>query len=860
MALDTIPKQEGGKLKAVASGTLPSGVPVVVNSDGTVGVVGSNTITGSAGTPAVFETGGVNTPDVAFSTAAGKLLFAYFDKGNSNYGTAIVGTVSGTSISFGTAVVFESANTQQVRLTYDSGNDKFVIVYRDIGNSYYGTAVVATISGTSVSFGSPVVFNSALTSEPDIDYDVNAGKVLIGYTSGSNGVAIVGTVSGTSISFGSASNFNGSTSVSNLSYDSDAQKTVIAYRDGDNSDFGNCVVATISGTSVSFGSEVTFSASDSTHNISATYDSNAQKTVITFRDVGDSNKAKAIVGTISGTSISFGTAVVFNDSAQANFQMCAYDPYTKNVAIAYGDIGNSGYGTFVNGTVSGTTISFSSEVVFEQPGYTQFISMAADTTNNKMVVSYQDYTNSERGTACVLTSAGSVPNLTSENYIGMSGGVVELEGSADQAVGSPTLFENASTEAIATTFDRASGKVVIAYADGGNSGYGTAIVGTVSGTSISFGSAVVYRSAYANNTTATYDANTEKVVISYRDLGNSGYGTSIVGTVSGTSISFGTAVVFESADVRDTGSTYDSNSQKVVVTYRDTGNSSYGTAVVGTVSGTSISFGTPVVYETASSQYNAATFDTSNNKVVIAYRDNGTTHGTAIVGTVSGTSISFGTAVAFEASSTERIDCDYDAQNGKVVIAYQDVNNSQYCTAIVGTVSGTSISFGTAAVFDQVETQSMSVTYDETAQRTIISYNKAAPTPKAGRIVVCTVTGDSISFSTPVEFEPAEVLSVSSSYDSNAQKVVTCYVDAGNSNKGTAVVFQAEYENITRGSVADGDNATVDIIGSVSTNQLGLTAGQQYYVQTDGTVGTTPANPSVLAGTAVSATKMVVKS
>ena len=118
--------------------------------------------------------------------------------------------------------------------------------------------------------------------------------------------------------------------------------------------------------------------------------------------------------------MSFGTAVGFNGTDQANFSMCAYDPYTKNVAIAYGDIGNSGYGTFINGTVSGTTISFSTEVVFEQPGYTQYISMAADTTNNKMVVSYQDFTNTEQGTACVLTSAGSVPNLTAENFIGFS--------------------------------------------------------------------------------------------------------------------------------------------------------------------------------------------------------------------------------------------------------------------------------------------------------------------------------------------------------------------------------------------------------------------------------------------------------
>ena len=61
------------------------------------------------------------------------------------------------------------------------------------------------------------------------------------------------------------------------------------------------------------------------------------------------------------------------------------------------------------------------------------------------------------------------------------------------------------------------------------------------------------------------------------------------------------------------------------------------------------------------------------------------------------------------------------------------------------------------------------------------------------------------------------------------------------------------------GSVASGSSATVDIIGSLSTNQSGLTAGQSYYVQVDGTIDTTPATPEVFAGTAISATSLVVK-
>ena len=51
------------------------------------------------------------------------------------------------------------------------------------------------------------------------------------------------------------------------------------------------------------------------------------------------------------------------------------------------------------------------------------------------------------------------------------------------------------------------------------------------------------------------------------------------------------------------------------------------------------------------------------------------------------------------------------------------------------------------------------------------------------------------------------------------------------------------------GQVASSSSATVDIIGTVSENQSGLTAGQSYYVQTDGTIGLTAGSPSVFAGT-----------
>ena len=94
----------GGEVRAVASGALANGDTVVVNADGTVSVV--DVEDQAVGSPVVFESASSSDMSATFDSSSNKVVIAYRDDGNSNYGTAIVGTVSGTSISFGTAVVF----------------------------------------------------------------------------------------------------------------------------------------------------------------------------------------------------------------------------------------------------------------------------------------------------------------------------------------------------------------------------------------------------------------------------------------------------------------------------------------------------------------------------------------------------------------------------------------------------------------------------------------------------------------------------------------------------------------------------------------------------------------------------------
>jgi hypothetical protein len=437
--LKRIGAEEGGEFKAVASGTLPSGQPVVVNSDGTVSVVSGLSATQAQGTAVVFESANTVFTGSAFDSNSNKVVIGYKDKGNSNYGTAVVGTVSGTSISFGTPVVFHSGgDTKYISPTFDTSNNKIVIAFMDNGLSIEARAIVGTVSGTSISFGSSVAFTSATAEYFSAVFDSSNNKVVICFRdadNSDNGMAIVGTVSGTSISFGSVATFNASNSIYvQAAFDSTNNKVIAVCRDAGDSGKGKAAIGTVSGTSISFGTAVEF-FSGSANYCSVAYDTNAQKAVVTFND-NSNNYGKAVVGTVSGTSISFGSVVTFA-SASTLYGRIVYDPVAKRVVIAYADGGNSDKGTLIVGTVSGTSISFASEVVFEE-GISPDISITYDSNSEKVVIAYRDQSNSDYGTAIVSQTGYTSTTLTSENYIGMSkgGAVADTKGATVDIIGS----------------------------------------------------------------------------------------------------------------------------------------------------------------------------------------------------------------------------------------------------------------------------------------------------------------------------------------------------------------------------------------------------------------------------------------
>lgn len=440
--------------------------------------------------------------------------------------------------------------------------------------------------------------------------------------------------------------------------------------------------------------------------------------------------------------------------------------------------------------------------------------------------------------------------------INANGTVSAVSGAAESA-GSQAYI--ASGSYLTTTFDPNQNKLFIAYANFSNSNYGTAVVGTVSGTSISFGTPVVFKSGNTAYIDCTFDSNANKVVLAYGDQGGFLEGYIRTATISGTSLSFGGQVQFVGSSAQWISLTFDSNANKVVLLYRESSNA-YGR--VCTVSGTSISLGTRSTMFSGQVEDILSAFDTNVNRVVVVFKQVASPYyGKYVVGSVSGTSITFysaGNVVTGNLSG--KMSIAFDSNQNKMVFAYADPNNSQYATLRVGTVYTTSVSLGTAVVFNSAATYFHGLSFHANTNKIVGIFRN-----QSNQLYAYTgiVSGTSISVS-PFFYLNSASEELNITFDSVSGKMIMSYKSSSSLYARTYTVpftnlTETNYIGISDAAYADAATAKIQIIGSVDDAQSGLTAGQSYYVQNDGSLSTTPADPSVFAGTAVSSTKLIVK-
>jgi hypothetical protein len=446
-----------------------------------------------------------------------------------------------------------------------------------------------------------------------------------------------------------------------------------------------------------------------------------------------------------------------------------------------------------------------------------------------------------------IASAGLAVSLRSDGKVEVTTGQ-----SFSATTGSSTTYSaSALADGQTATYDAAQNKVVVFYREGSA---GRAVVGTVSGTAISFGTPVTFQaSGTTSNLGADYDAVNQKVVVVFKGAASSF--SLRVGTVSGTTITFG-SVTTQNDPVEQPSIAYDSASGIFIVTANNSAASDAGNIYLATVSGTSISVSYAAGVGNFTNYLKAVPIP-SVGRVVFYWYDGGNSgRGAAIVGTISGSSISFGTKVLFTA----------DAMNGQYRAGVCIPNTPTGAIfwngrAIAFTVAGTAITFGAITNF-ATSASFVSATYHTGLQKLVVAYRDGVDT--FGKYAPATVSSGSVVFESATSFSGSNIVtSVACAY--SGANVVFAYANQSNGGLGAASVGQLPgvvtnantFIGFSQSSAADGATLKVATEANVDANQTGLTANAKYYVNFDGTL-TTTATAYPVAGTALSATRIQV--
>ena len=263
---------------------------------------------------------------------------------------------------------------EHTSICYDPDNNFIIVAYRDVDNSNYGTARAASISGSTLTWGSEVVFASATSTNMGICYNTGENRIMIGYSGPSSNTiyVIAGSVgSDKAITFGSAATVdsggdggNQSQGYGMIEYNPTYDTATICYENGADSSHNYVAAISLDDVTCTVGTAVEFD--DTSEEFwGQSYDPDITKTVIVY---DNGTKIGARVMTQSGTgnrTIALGTEALYGN----NSGFTAVSEYYGGMPIAYDTDSNRHHCVFYDEvdsavrmnyfTVSGTTVTWS---------------------------------------------------------------------------------------------------------------------------------------------------------------------------------------------------------------------------------------------------------------------------------------------------------------------------------------------------------------------------------------------------------------------------------------------------------------------------------------------------------------------
>jgi len=262
-----------------------------------------------------------------------------------------------------------------------------------------------------------------------------------------------------------------------------------------------------------------------------------------------------------------------------------------------------------------------------------------------------------------------------------------------------------------------------------------------------------------------------------------------------------------------------------------------------------------------------AAHDVDEGKTCCLWRTSG--YGRYAVATISGTdTISFGTYGNFYSGGLGHTpNAVYDTENSKVASVFE-VSSDGYLYYIVGSVSGTGMSWGTAAAANALNSEYPVVAFDSSVKKVIILYVLDAGVGDP-YVIEGTVSGTTMSFSSPTQVDThlaAQGMGIC--YDATAGQSILAWRDSDDTNgEARTYTSSGNVTNLTAsnllgiasGAILDTATGTINTWGSMNEVQTSLTIASDYYAQGDGTITTTSTSPAQLLGKALSATMINIK-
>jgi len=457
-----------------------------------------------------------------------------------------------------------------------------------------------------------------------------------------------------------------------------------------------------------------------------------------------------------------------------------------------------------------------------------------------------------------------------------NGSVSTIGGNTD-ANGSRVSAHSDTTLQSRVVFDPDTGKSVFFWCENGSGNTMQYKVATSNSSNvISFGTERTAVSGSVASIDAVYSTVHNKFIIAYRgtntnlyfragsmDAGNDSitWGGEVAAPAQGSIVDF----QFRLACDDDNGT--------AMCHYKKSGADNYIVGMVTNSSNNNLTVGSTYVDYGSNIQADAASivYDTNNNKYVMLWETGSTLKVSyATVNSSNGNAGGEGGLTNVATYHTFDAQLQYDPTN-QVFVAGWGKNSDNRVKARAFTFNGTAFTFGT-----EIESPYTGEVQERTASDVDMYYNPDANDFGFGyrengngykfRLVRFQVSSGTTLIVSAADQEVGSdgyIALLKMAYDTTLDKVI-CSFDDGNGARG--MVFSPASTNLTNkmfigfstAAYSDTDTATIAITGNTTT-QSSLTVGTTYYVQRDGTIATTAATPSVLAGKAISTTKLLIR-